>query len=110
MAGFTSFRMEGLSLEATLDLYKARVPDNELPESKIRRIHTATDGHAFWNDLLASQLAHHRGLELDEVLKRVEAGEVDTPDILMLLWKEMPDREHQLLRVCLLYTSPSPRD
>ena len=99
LAGFTSFRMEGLSLEATLDLYKARVPDNELPESKIRRIHTATDGHAFWNDLLASQLAHHRGLELDEVLKRVEAGEVDTPDILMLLWKEMPDREHQLLRV-----------
>lgn len=99
LIGFTSFRMEGLSPEATYDLYKARVPSHELPEAKISRIHAATDGHAFWNDLLASQLAHHRGLSLDDVLKRVETGDVDTPDILMFLWKEMPDREHQLLRV-----------
>jgi len=54
-------RLEGLSLDAAIRLFKERGTSSEPDE--VRDAHQLTDGHAFWLDLLAVQVAKRASIQ-----------------------------------------------
>ena len=92
-----SCHLEGISLEAANQLFAARgaVCNRE----EIADAHAATDGHAFWLDLLSIQAAKQASPSLRELLDRVRAGGGLLPEkTLTSIWETLHDREKLVLR------------
>lgn len=91
-------RLEGLDLSATKELFglrKAHVSDESVAEAHIK-----TQGHAFWLDLLAAQVAARAPhVTLEELLTDIASGSGEIPDAtLRSIWQSLRDREQIVLQ------------
>ncbi|WP_449409347.1 tetratricopeptide repeat protein [Methylobacterium komagatae] len=93
-----SFSMPGLSLDEAVDLFSTRLGKISIDRADIEAAHTLTEGHAFWLDLMAVQVARVPGLSLANLLEDIRRGRGDAPDVLSTIWKQLADREKILLR------------
>lgn len=93
-----SQRLEGISVEATLELFAKRRAS--ATSEDIRDAHELTVGHAFWLDLLAIQVAKvGPAVQLKQLLEQIRSGEGVSPtSLLNSIWKTLHEREHTVLR------------
>jgi tetratricopeptide (TPR) repeat protein len=94
--GVLSLHLEGLSLTACAELFAARHAPSQSDE--IADAHALTDGHAFWLDLLALQVARGQGAALSSLVAEIRSGEGPLPDLtLQSVWSKLADRETLVL-------------
>jgi tetratricopeptide (TPR) repeat protein len=92
-----SCHLEGISLDAARQLFAAR--GAVCTQDEIVRAHAATDGHAFWLDLLALQVAKQSSLSLTDLLERISTEGGSLPEkTLASIWGTLGDRERLVLR------------
>jgi tetratricopeptide (TPR) repeat protein len=92
-----SCHLVGISLEATRELFSARKAKYTTDE--IEDAYQLTDGHAFWLDLLASQIAKNDSLTVTTLLERIRQGKGHLPEnTLSSIWATLKDREQLVLR------------
>ena len=92
-----SCHLSGISLEATRALFSARRAKHT--NNEIEAAHQLTDGHAFWLDLLASQIAKNDALTLTNLLERIRQGKGHLPEnTLSSIWATLKEREQLVLR------------
>ena len=94
-----SIRLEGIDLEAARSLFSARNAGSNPVE--VEAAHRLTDGHAFWLDLLAIQVAQRTpGRDLSSLLSEIRAGGGPLPaTALNSIWSTLKDREQAVLRL-----------
>jgi hypothetical protein len=89
--------LEGISLEAARQLFAAR--GAVCTEDEISKAHVATEGHAFWLDLLALQVAKRSALSLTALLEKLGTEGGSLPEkTLASIWGTLSDREQLVLR------------
>ena len=93
-----SRRLEGISFSAAVQLFVRRGAssgDNEILDA-----HRLTEGHAFWLDLLAIQVAKPGSdIRLSVLVKEISSGGGPLPDnTLRSIWTTLKDREQTVLR------------
>lgn len=92
-----SCRLEGLSLEATRELFFARKANS--PIADIEAAHSFTNGHAFWLDLLSIQVAKQSSLSLAVLLGQLQSERGSLPEkTLNSIWNTLSEREQLVLR------------
>jgi len=96
-AGVLTRRLEGLDLESTIELFAAR--GASATHGEIAQAHELTNGHAFWLDLLAAQVAKHPHVELADLLHPLSATGSEIPvKTLQSIWATLREREQMVLR------------
>lgn len=92
-----SIRLEGIGLEAAHRLFVERSAVSK--PSDIATAHRLTEGHTFWLDLLAVQVAQRvKGRELPTLLDQIRTGEGPLPaTTLQSIWSTLKDREQAVL-------------
>ena len=93
-----SCRLEGINLDAAVQLFSKRGASSEAHE--IEDAHRLTEGHAFWLDLLAIQVAKPASsVKLSALVKQIGSGGGPLPDkTLNSIWTTLIDREQTVLR------------
>jgi|HubBroStandDraft_6_1064221.scaffolds.fasta_scaffold01368_6 tetratricopeptide (TPR) repeat protein len=92
-----SCRLEGLSLEATRELFLARKANSPLTDIEDAR--SFTNGHAFWLDLLSIQVAKQSSLSLAVLLNQLRSEQGSLPEkTLNSIWNTLSEREKLVLR------------
>lgn len=92
-----SCHLAGISPDATRDLFSAR--NARYTADEIEAAYELTDGHAFWLDLLAAQIAKNDSLTLTTLLERIRQGKGHLPEnTLSSIWTNLKDREQLVLR------------
>jgi tetratricopeptide (TPR) repeat protein len=101
--GTLSIKLEGISQQATTELFAKRKADSTSTE--ISRAHILTNGHAFWLDLLALQVASRTPKSsLGNLLDEAEGGGGELPAItLQSIWNGLKENERSILR-CMAET------
>jgi tetratricopeptide (TPR) repeat protein len=96
--GVLSQRLEGLSPLAAKSLFERR--NAPVEDSEIQDAHQITNGHAFWLDLLAAQVAKKvPTLTLRSLLDQIRSGTGQLPtSTLTSIWASLEDRERFVLR------------
>jgi tetratricopeptide (TPR) repeat protein len=91
-------RLRGIDLNATKELFRLR--QVFAPDDQITKAQALTDGHAFWLDLIAAQLARNPdGATLEEFLEHVPSGGAGLPEAtLRSIWESLKEREQIVLR------------
>jgi tetratricopeptide (TPR) repeat protein len=91
-------RLEGIDLQATKELFTLRRAPSA--EDEIARAHDVTQGHAFWLDLMAAQVAkRHPQLKLDDLITSIGTDVAEIPDAtLRSIWNSLRDREQVVLQ------------
>lgn len=92
-------RLEGLNLAATIQLFTQRRASSSATE--IEEAHELTEGHAFWLDLLAIQVAKQAGVRttLGRLIAEIRSGGGQLPEAtLQSIWDTLQDREKLVLR------------
>lgn len=90
--------LKGISPEEAIELFAARGLTDPTLESDIRDAHGLTKGHAFWLDLMATQVKQVPGTTLRKLLEDMRRGREGGPDILSSIWDKLARREQTLLR------------
>ncbi len=93
-----SCHLEGISLPATRRLFDQREAIAEM--DSIKAAHDLTEGHAFWLDLLAIQVAKRsEEVTLDDLLEEIKTGRGPLPEkTLNSIWGTLKPREQLVLR------------
>jgi tetratricopeptide (TPR) repeat protein len=93
-----SCQLEGIDFEAAVQLFSKRGASSEAHE--IKDAHRLTEGHAFWLDLLAIQVAKPASpVKLTALVKEIGSGGGPLPDnTLNSIWTTLKDREQTVLR------------
>jgi tetratricopeptide (TPR) repeat protein len=96
--GILSLKLEGISASAATELFAKRKADSTPDE--IARAHDLTNGHAFWLDLLALQVASRiPKSSLGQLLQEVGEGAGELPSItLRSIWNSLKENERSVLR------------
>ncbi len=93
-----SCHLEGISFEATRQLFAGR--GAVCTEAEIVDAHVATNGHAFWLDLLSLQVAKQSSLSLRDLLDKLRTEGGFLPEkTLTSIWKTLSEREQLVLRL-----------
>jgi hypothetical protein len=92
-----SFPLQGITLSAAVQLFTSRGASS-LPE-EIEDAHRLTDGHAFWLDLLAIQVAKRSpAVELSALVSEIRSGGGPLPEkTLTSIWSTLHEREKTVL-------------
>jgi tetratricopeptide (TPR) repeat protein len=93
-----SVHLEGLTLDATRRLFmERRAPSNS---EEIEGAHEITEGHAFWLDLLAVQVARRApDVQLTSLVSEIRAGRGPLPEkTLTSIWGTLKEHEQVVLR------------
>lgn len=93
-----TFSVQGISEDEAIELFKKRANGEFVPEIEIKEAHTLTKGHAFWLDLMATQVAKVPGTTLRKLLDNLRRGRGDGPDVLSSIWDTLAQREQMVLR------------
>src|ERR1035438_1726013 len=105
-----SMRLEGISLKAATELFTIRkaICNSE----DIATAHQLTNGHAFWLDLLAVQIARNgAAATLCQLLGSGTPGKALLPtDTLKSIWSTLNDRQQLVLRIMAESVRPSTVD
>lgn len=97
-ANALSFHLEGISMDATHQLFAARGAVCDSIE--IENAHAATNGHAFWLDLLSLQVAKQPSLRLRDLLENLRTvGGFLPEETLTSIWGTLTDRAKLVLRL-----------
>lgn len=99
LASVITLALGGISLEETLELFHQRLGSTSVPKEDIEAAHQMTDGHVFWLDLLAVQVARVPGATLRKLIEDIRRERGGTPDVLSSIWGTLADRERTVLRV-----------
>ena len=93
-----SCRLEGLTLDAAVWLFAQRSAPSERTE--IESAHALTEGHAFWLDLLALQVARRASsTDLTVLVDEIRSGRGPLPEnTLNSIWGTLKEREQIVLR------------
>jgi tetratricopeptide (TPR) repeat protein len=91
--------MKGLELDEAGELFAQRTGTDSTPRQDIEAAYELTEGHAFWLDLMAVQVARVPGVTLKRLLEDIRRGRGDTPDVLSSIWDTLAERERLVLRV-----------
>ena len=96
--GVLNCRLVGLSFDAAVELFSRRGAASVANE--IADGHRLTEGHAFWLDLLAIQVAKPASsVRLSILLKQIGSGQGLLPDnTLNSIWDTLREREQSVLR------------
>ena len=105
-----SDRLAGLTLEASYELFTQRRAPSSREE--ISDAHELTDGHAFWLDLLAVQVAKRApDVSLGSLVAEIRTGGGHCPDkTLRSIWETLPKREQTVLRAMAETVKPDTVD
>jgi hypothetical protein len=96
-AAALSCHLTGISLDAARELFLA--PGAECDEDEIVDAHAATDGHAFWLDLLALQVVKQSSLPLRDLLDGLRTkGGVLSEKTLGSIWETLDQKQELVLR------------
>jgi tetratricopeptide (TPR) repeat protein len=98
-AEFVQFRLEGLSLPEAEELFRRRkaFPSGAEWKGIVARIHTLTQGHPMWLNLIANQIANNS--DVNALLLSIERGQGDLPaNTLSSIWDTLKPREQTVLR------------
>ncbi len=93
-----SLHLEGLNIDATRRLFlERRAPSNS---SEIEDAHEITEGHAFWLDLLAVQVARRAPeVQLISLVNEIRNGRGPLPEkTLTSIWETLKEQEQMVLR------------
>ena len=105
-AASLNLHLEGINLEAAVNLFVQRSASSTRPE--IQRAHALTDGHAFWLDLLAIQAGkQHSPIDLATLVPQVGSGTQLAEKTLNSIWETLRDREQIVLRAMAVTIRPS---
>jgi tetratricopeptide (TPR) repeat protein len=106
--GVLSIGLEGIQLDAARDLFLKRGASSV--EEEIRAAHTLTNGHVFWLDLLAIQVAQRTpDRTLNSLLDEIRSGGGPLPaNTLNSIWSTLRDREQSVLRAMAETVKPVP--
>ena len=90
--------LAGLDLKATFGLFSKRGASSQ--DHEIRDAHELTEGHAFWLDLLAIQVAKRApAINLNLLVRDIRSGGGLLPEkTLKSIWTTLKDREQTVLR------------
>ena len=106
-----SIPMPGLSLPETRSLFRQReVPEDIVNSQNIKTAHELTEGHPFWLDLMAVQVAQVPGTTLDGIFEDLRRGREESPNILSSIWMRLPEKEQTLLRTMAEAVRPETKD
>jgi len=93
-----SCHLEGISFDATRQLFAER--GAVCTEAEIGDAHVATNGHAFWLDLLSIQVAKQSSLSLRDLLEKLRTEGGFLPEkTLNSIWETLSEREKLVLRL-----------
>lgn len=100
-ANSRSIKLGGISLLATQELFAKR--GSTSTEGEISQAHQITNGHAFWLDLLALQVAKRQPpVTLTALTSQIESGEPTGTDrlypTLSSIWQTLTPKQQLLLR------------
>jgi hypothetical protein len=93
-----SIHLAGLTLPATIQLFEKRGASAD--RHAIEEAHELTEGHAFWLDLLAIQVAKPSSdVDLATLVDQIRSGRGPLPDkTLNSIWDTLKEREQFVLR------------
>jgi tetratricopeptide (TPR) repeat protein len=102
-----SCHLQGLTLDVTVRLFAQRGAPSERAE--IESAHALTEGHAFWLDLLAIQVARRASsIDLTVLVDEIRSGRGLLPEnTLKSIWVTLKDREQIVLRAMAETVTPS---
>ena len=103
-----SIPMPGLSKEETCSLFGKRGVFESV--SDINNAHKVTEGHPFWLDLIAVQVAEIPGVTLNNFLEDFRRGREEGPDIFSPIWSGLADREQIVLRTMAEIVRPETKE
>ncbi|WP_348631104.1 SIR2 family protein [Mesorhizobium sp. M8A.F.Ca.ET.198.01.1.1] len=99
LSNVVTLGLDGISLQETIELFAQRSGSIIVPRDDVELAHQMTDGHVFWLDLLAVQVARVPGVTLRRLIEDVRRDRGGAPDILSSIWGTLADRERTVLRV-----------
>jgi tetratricopeptide (TPR) repeat protein len=101
-----SSHLSGLDIGAASRLFKQR--GAPAGDSEIADAHQLTDGHAFWLDLLATQVAKPGSeIGLTQLVNEIRSGRGPLPEkTLKSIWTTLRDREQKVLRALAEVVKP----
>lgn len=106
-----SISMPGLTLGETRELFEQRgVELKVLDSAELTAVHDMTEGHPFWLDLIAVQVAQVPGTTLSGLMEDIRRGREDSPNILSSIWERLAEREQVLLRVMAEAVRPETKE
>lgn len=108
---FQEIHLEGISEQETFELFALREVDiNENVES-IKKIHELTDGHPFWLNVIATQIARQPS-RCEQIIIDLEEGEIDSRAKILMetTWKQLDSKQKTILRYMTELTSPEDID
>jgi tetratricopeptide (TPR) repeat protein len=102
--------LEGLGLPAAKQLFSARNAPSTSEE--IEDAHSATEGHAFWLDLLATQVAKRDiSVNLRRLVRDIRSGSGRLPEnTFNSIWATLNERERTVLRAMAETVRPETTD
>lgn len=110
---FQEIHLKGISVNETVDLFKLRGlrSDEEDSVAKIVRIHTLTEGHPLWLNLIGTQIANKLAT-FEEIIADLEHGGVDDRAITMMrtIWKGLTHKQEVILRHMAELSKPQEAD
>lgn len=110
-ASIITIPMPGLNLVEAEDLFKKRgVSDSDATYTDIEAAHEMTEGHPFWLDLMAVQVAQVPGTTLSGLLEDVRRGREESPNVLSSIWTRLSKNEQLLLRIMAEAVRPETKD
>ncbi|WP_136057798.1 hypothetical protein [Candidatus Halocynthiibacter alkanivorans] len=99
-ASIITIPMPGLNLDETEALFEKRgVANDACKTADIQAAHEMTDGHPFWLDLMAVQVAQVPGTTLSGLLEDIRRGREESPNVLSSIWARLSENEQLLLRI-----------
>ena len=92
-----SRRLEGIELAAAVRLFEER--GAKVSTNEVENAHGMAEGHAFWLDLLAIQVAKRPEINLTTLVEEIRSGGGLLPEkTLRSIWATLQDRERLVLR------------
>jgi hypothetical protein len=105
-----SKHLKGLDIKATTQVFANRGANST--DADIRDAHEATEGHAFWLDLLAIQVAKFSAtMDLHTLVSEIRSGRGPLPEnTLRSIWGTLKAREQRVLRTFAETVKPTTED
>lgn len=96
---FQEIHLDGISEANTLELFHLREVDVEKHLEEAKLLHHLTDGHPFWLNLIAAQIASKPDICV-RIINELESGEIDNRAKIMMdtTWKGLDIKHKVILR------------
>ena len=109
---FQEVHLEGISVKETGELFRLRGVkiDDDTSLASVGKICDLTNGHPFWLNLIGTQIA--KGLPFEEVISKLEHGEVDARALTMMrfIWEGLNRKQKTILRYMAEMSKPEDID